>query len=181
MTEIWKDIKGYEGKYQVSNLGRIKSLQMINNKFGIVVHRERILKPTLRTNYLGITLSKDNTHKNFIVHRLVAEAFIPNPKGLPCVNHKDENKLNNNAENLEWCTSKYNSNYGHSKEKMIKSLINNTRTSKPVRCIETGIIYPSAAEAERQTGVKACNISLARNGKYNTAGGYHWKYIDEEV
>lgn len=83
------------GKYQISNLGRVKSLYVINNKTKSIVYREKILKQSIRTNYYGITLSKNGIHKNFTVHRLVAEAFIPNPDNLPEVNHKDENKLNN--------------------------------------------------------------------------------------
>ena len=100
--EIWKDVKGYEGLYQVSNFGKVKSFKesakfgnpyLINSGFHVV------------TLYL-----KDRTKRKFQVHRLVAETFIPNPENLPCVNHKDENKLNNCVSNLEWCTYQYNNN-----------------------------------------------------------------------
>ena len=102
--EYWKPVVGYEGLYEVSNLGRVKSL-----KFG----KERILKPQKDTSgYLCVTLCKNNNQCQFKVHRLVAEAFIPNPNNLPQTNHKDECKTNNIASNLEWCDRKYNVNYG---------------------------------------------------------------------
>ena len=166
------------GKYQISNLGRVKSLYVINNKTKSIVHREKILKQSIRTNYYGITLSKNGIHKNFTVHRLVAEAFIPNPDNLPEVNHKDENKLNNEVSNLEWCDKKYNMNYGEgAKKSKAQARLNMINNSKPVQCVETGVIYPSAAAVEKLTGIPACSISSARTGHYKTAGGYHWKYV----
>ena len=103
MTEIWKNIEGYEGKYQVSNLGRVKSM----------IGQEKVLHPKKHRNgHLQIGLHKDKKRKTMYIHRLVAQAFIPNPDNLPCVNHKDENPSNNNVDNLEWCTQKYNCNYG---------------------------------------------------------------------
>ena len=106
--EIWKNIVGYEGKYQISNLGRVKSLK---DRYG---YRERILKPsTNKRGYKKVVLVKvGEKRKTFLVHRLVAEAFIPNPNNYSEVNHKDENPSNNNVDNLEWCTRKYNINYG---------------------------------------------------------------------
>ena len=103
MTEIWKNIEGYEGKYQVSNLGRVKSM----------IGQEKVLHPKKHRNgHLQIGLHKDKKRKTMYIHRLVAQAFITNPDNLPCVNHKDENPNNNNVDNLEWCTQKYNCNYG---------------------------------------------------------------------
>lgn len=103
MTEIWKDIEGYEGKYQVSNFGQVKSM----------IGQEKVLHPKKHRNgHLQIGLHKDKKRKTMYIHRLVAQAFIPNPDNLPCVNHKDENPNNNNVDNLEWCTQKYNCNYG---------------------------------------------------------------------
>ena len=104
--EYWKIIKGYEN-YMISSLGRIKIINYRNTG------KERIMKPQLKKNgYLDIGLNKNGIQKRFLIHRLVAEAFIPNPDNLPQVNHKDENKLNNAVENLEWCDAKYNVNYG---------------------------------------------------------------------
>ena len=103
MTEIWKNIDGYEGKYQVSNFGQVKSM----------IGQEKVLHPKKHRNgHLQIGLHKDKKRKTMYIHRLVAQAFIPNPDNLPCVNHKDENPNNNNVDNLEWCTQKYNCNYG---------------------------------------------------------------------
>lgn len=105
-NEIWKPVVGYEGLYEVSNLGRIKSLNCYNYKY------PRILKLGKRPDgYLCVGLSKNNTTKTKVVHRLVAEAFIPNPDNLEMVNHKDEDRANNNVENLEWCTRSYNQLY----------------------------------------------------------------------
>ncbi len=110
MQEIWKDVQGYEGLYQVSNLGKVKSFRG-SCKFG--KPKELLLKPTLiNSGYGVVTLYSNEKRKKFQIHRLVATAFIPNPMNLPCVNHKDENKLNNSVENLEWCTYEYNNNYG---------------------------------------------------------------------
>lgn len=106
--EIWKDIKGYEGAYQISNFGRIKSFQG-SDKYH--KRKEIILSKGIRNTYEIIQLSKNKTRKSFQVHRLVAEAFLPNPHNYPIVNHKDFNRLNNNVDNLEWCTQKHNVNY----------------------------------------------------------------------
>lgn len=103
--EIWKEIKNYEGRYWVSNLGRIK------NSKGQILKQTLTADNMYHNRYYKIALWKNNSGKNFRVNRLVAEAFIPNPDKLPYVNHKDGNKFNNCADNLEWCTPKYNSNY----------------------------------------------------------------------
>ena len=111
--------------------------------------------------------------KTYRVHRLVAEAFIENPKNLPQINHKDENKANNRVDNLEWCSANYNVNYGTRNNKTIIS------RGTPIKCVETGTIYPSAREAGRQSNIHPSAISRCCNGEYGfkTAGGYHWKYI----
>lgn len=116
MMEIWKDIDGYVGIYQVSNIGNVRSLQREEFKCrqGYRVRKGRELKPTQdEKGYLMVGLNKDGKRIMRRVHRLVATAFIPNHDNLPQVNHKDENKHNNHVENLEWCTASYNINYGH--------------------------------------------------------------------
>ena len=106
MEEIWKPIKGYESLYEVSNLGRVKSL-----KWG----KERILRTDKSNNgYLRVVLCKDGKKKKYLVHRLVCESFLPNSNNLPEVNHKDENKTNNKVDNLEWCDRTYNNRYSQS-------------------------------------------------------------------
>lgn len=175
MVEIWKDIVGYEGLYQVSNLGRVKSLG--NGK----THnsKERILKARKETNgYLRITLTKDGKQKKYTIHRLVATAFIPNPDNLPIVNHKDEDKLNNRIENLEWCDAKYNINYGTHIQRQVESQTNYPKFSKQVLCVETGKIYPSTHQVERDLGFFCTAISAVCLGKRKTAYGFHWRYIN---
>lgn len=171
MKEIWKDIKGYEGLYQVSNLGKVKSLSDKSN------HKEDIiLKPIIdKYGYYRVHLYKNAKLKTKLIHRLVAETFIDNSKKLPCVNHIDENKLNNRTNNLEWCDNKYNNLYGKRLNKVSRAL------GKQVLCIETGQIYYSVMEAYRQTGVDFSSIAKNCKGVRTIAGGYHWKYISSEV
>ena len=113
-NEVWKDIKGYEGLYQVSNMGRVKSVArtVTWKNQSVKRYKERIMKTRQKQGYASVCLFKDDIRRDFKVHRLVAEAFISNPNNLPFINHIDENKLNNKVENLEWCSREYNNNYG---------------------------------------------------------------------
>lgn len=131
--EYWKPVLGYEGLYEVSNWGRVKSLKrLVKSPRGYRTVCERTLKPTKDSHgYLCVSLCKEGKMKFVKIHRLVAEAFIPNPYNLPQVNHKDENPLNNNANNLEWCDNKYNSNFGTRNER-IAAKNTNGKLSKPV-------------------------------------------------
>lgn len=112
--EIWKDVVGYEGLYKVSNKGRVKSLpRIVRCGHGYALSKERVLASVIgKQGYHQYSLHDGSSRKNMRGNRLVAMAFLPNPKNLPCVNHKDENRGNDNVENLEWCTQKYNCNYG---------------------------------------------------------------------
>lgn len=172
--EIWKDVVGFEGKYQVSNLGNVRSL---NYK------RLRIIKEISsakeRDGYLYVTLYSGHCkqhHKK--VHRLVAEAFIPNPEKLPEVNHKDESKKNNRLNNLEWCTSKYNINYGTGHQKTVKAALENQAFT--VKCLDDNKEYSSARDAARDKNTQHSGILRCCRGERNTAGGYHWAFIDKE-
>lgn len=176
IEEIWKDINDYEELYQISNLGNIKSLNRVlkDNR----VWKERIMKPVKdKDGYFCVNLYKNNKTKRFKVHRLVAQAFIPNPDNLPCVNHKDEDKTNNNVENLEWCTHEYNSNYGTAIERMTKTL------SNPVlQLMKDGSlvrVWPSVMEVERQLHFSNSYISACCRGKRHSAYGYKWRYVNE--
>ena len=161
--EEWKDIEGYEGLYQVSTLGRVRSLY---GHGGVSV---RILKPYIRkTGYLDVGLFKNGAYSYKLIHRLVAQAFVPNPENKPVVNHKDEDKTNNQVENLEWCTAEYNNNYGTRNQRAIKSKM------KKVMCIETGVVFDSIKLAREITHIHS--IHRAAKGKQKTAGGYHWRY-----
>lgn len=133
--EYWKDIKGYEGLYQISNLKRVKSLpRMRVSKGGCLCPvPEKILSLNKidKDGYIDVTLSKDGKLRTYRLSRLMAQAFIPNPKHLPCVNHKDENKQNNSISNLEWCTTKYNIRY--SKHKVSHKLTYKGKTYPSIR------------------------------------------------
>ena len=169
--EEWLNISGYEGLYQVSNLGKVRSFK--SGKWQTLKNR---LTPR---GYYIVTLYKDGKATSKWVHRLVAQAFIPNPENLPQINHEDEDKLNNAASNLEWCDSKYNNNYGTKKERLKKSLKGKAgrprKSGKPVHCIDTGETYESASEAERQTGIR--HIDEVCSGKRQSAGGFWWEYV----
>ena len=166
--EHWKSIAGYEGLYEVSDLGIVKSL-----KYG----KEKILKPWKNHNgYLHVDICKDGQKKMSLVHRIVAEAFIPNPNNLETINHKDEVKTNNVASNLEWMSQKDNINYGTHNKRVAESL------SKQVQMFNksTGELlatFPSLMEAERVTGINKGNICSCCNGKRKSVGGYIWRYI----
>ena len=164
--EEWRDIKGYEGLYQISNKGRVKTLG--NNK----TRKEKILSPRKRNGYFSVRLCKKGEKpKEFNIHRLVAQAFLLNPYNLPVVNHKDENKLNNNVENLEWCTQAYNVNYSY----------NNCKPRKII-CVETQQIFDSSEDIIRKMFSGEGNSSVIRDhlrGRTKSAYKYHFKYIDE--
>jgi hypothetical protein len=177
MQEIWKDIKGYEGLYQVSNLGRVKSLLFHNNV--VTKKREKILAQRIsNSGYLMVGLNKNSKGKKLYVHRLVAEAFVENPLCKKEVNHKDGNKLNNNANNLEFCTPSENIKHSYEKKLHIPLRNENNRQSRPVIQYDLNMnlleVFPSIAEAKRKT-----NISCIRpccGEKINTCGGYIWEY-----
>lgn len=179
MKEIWVDIKGCEGLYQVSNFGNVKSLSRYvrtSDKLG----GRRKKKETLlsldvcKNGYLRVSINKGGSRKHFLVHRLVAEAFIPNPQNLPQVNHKDENKANNRVDNLEWCDAKYNSNYG---ERTRKSSIAKFKSVKQYDMQGNFIAeFGSLKEAWDSIGMKFSQASC-RVGK--SVGGYQWRMNDE--
>ena len=126
--EIWRPIEGYEGLYEVSNTGRVKSLNRYVKGKGesYSLQKGRVLSPGKDKNgYLFVILTCNGKRKMFLVHRLIAQTFILNPDNLPQVNHKDEDKSNNRVENLEWCTAKYNNNYGTRKDKVRDTKIKN--------------------------------------------------------
>lgn len=161
-VELWNPIIGYEGFYEVSNLGRVRR----NNQ---------ILKGQIDYGYKCIWLCANKKRKKYKVHRLVAQAFIPNPNNYPCVNHKDENKLNNCVENLEWCTHKYNTNYGSCIKRR------NAKHFKPIiRVAKNGTQerYESVLEASKSLNIDRSSISAVARGERKTAGGFKWIYAN---
>ena len=169
--EYWKPVVGYEGLYMVSNFGRVKSI-----KFG----KEIILKSRKdRYGYLQLNLWKNNKLKRCRIHRLVAEAFLPNPHNYPCVNHKDEDKTNNNVDNLEWCTHKYNSNYGTAIQRRSQKRINGKRSKKVYQYTLDGQFvreWDSIRECGRNGFNPTC-ICMCCKGKQKYHRGFIWKYL----
>lgn len=175
--EIWKDIVGFEGHYQVSNLGNVRSLNWENTK-RIKLLSQNIIK-TSGYKYVGFHVKPSKT-KHPLVHRLVAEAFIPNPDNLPQVNHKNEIKTDNRVDNLEWCTRKYNINYGTGHKKATIGIIKTL--GRCVECIETGEVFRTVISAARAYNTRQGQISsICLNiGKVHRAGGVRWKFITLE-
>ena len=185
--ENWKDVKGYEGLYQVSDCGNVKSLErdayFPNGTFHHHVE-EKILVPNSNGNgYLHVQLHKNGKKKQEYVHRLVAMAFIPNPENKPQVNHKDEIKNNNAVSNLEWCDIQYNANYGTRIQRCVQNRrdfkFGNHPNAKAVFCEELNKKFDSTRRAEEELGIDASAIVKACKGKRKTAGKLHWRYADE--
>lgn len=176
MEEIWKDIKGYEGLYQVSNFGNVKRLEgkiysYITNKYE--TRKEHMIKTRVNNRgYKITTLSKNSKVKSFAIHRLIAQAFLPNPNNFECVNHLDGNKLNNKIDNLEWCTTQQNIQHAYKNNLMTnnKKIDQYSLDNKFIK------IFNSANEASRETGIAQPNITMCALGKKKTAGGYIWKH-----
>ena len=154
--EIWKDCKGYEGKYQVSNLGRVWN-----------VNRQHYLYGSFdKDGYIYVHLTaKNGKRKKERVHRLVALAFLPNPTNLPVVHHKDENKQNNCVSNLAWASVRENTIYSK---------------GKAIRCIELDRIFDCSQTAMKELNIDGSDIRKCCKGQKKTAGGYHWEYYNGE-
>lgn len=148
-----KDIPGYEGYYAITSCGKVWSYRS-----------QKFLSPfSDKDGYLRVVLQVDGEQKGFGIHRLVGMTYIPNPDGLPEINHKDEVKYHNWIDNLEWCSRKYNSNYGK-------------RNKKPVYCVELDRVFESGTAACKELGLNNSHLSQVCQGKRETCGGYHWRF-----
>lgn len=184
MLEVWKPYKDYP--IEVSNTGKVRTVERdVTYSDGRVFHyRSKEIPQHITRDYYYITISINSKTKNFRVNRLVAELFVPNPNNLPQVNHKDEDKLNNRADNLEWCTVKYNSNYGEHNKKLSDSLKNHPKQSKPILQYDLNgnLIkeWPSVRQACRELGFDNGSLSKYARGLTNWKHcyGYDWKYND---
>lgn len=194
MTEIWRPVVGYEGLYEVSNLGQVRSLNY--NKTGVpgLLHPE-VKKGEGMLPYLRVIMHKDKKQKKFLVHRLVAEAFIPNPDGLPQVNHKDCDVQNNRVDNLEWCDARYNTTYGDAKKKMIETkrrtghwgseyVVQKMKESGYIRPVKVTfpdgrvVICESQTEVADLIGVKSKGgICWCLKGVYKTIKGCRLEFV----
>ena len=187
MREEWKDIEGYEGLYQISNLGRVKSLMFRNNKYSF--NKIYFMKPQNNAKgYKTIRLSKDGVVENHRIHRLVAKHYIPNLNNKPCVNHIDGNKQNNNVSNLEWATHSENLKHAHrtglKKATFLGCYGKDNPSSKPIKMIDlkTGAVikkFNSINEGANYINKECSAIAKCCKGKLKTAYGYLWKYVKE--
>lgn len=162
-----KDIKGYEGLYAITSCGRVWSYRS-----------KKFLSPyKMKSGYLQVTLANKGNKQKFLIHRLVAEAYLKNPNNYEEVSHLDETRDNNCVNNLAWVSRSENLNMPKYKERQSEAHKSNPKNCKQVRCIKTGIVYISAVEASRQTGISACNISSCCHKRIKTAGGSAWEFV----
>lgn len=184
METIWKDIPNYIGYYQISNTGQIKSLERkvksSKSRQGLRTVNERLIKTRIdKYGYETVILRKENIDKHFTIHRLVATCFIPNPENLPSINHKDENKLNNIVDNLQWCTVKYNNLYNNRQTK-INNILKERIIGKAILQydLEWNLLqrFKTLRGMHRETGFSREKIKRVCNGLQEQSYGYYWKF-----
>lgn len=197
-SEIWKPILGYEGLYEVSNYGNIRSCGLLRKRMtrwgtmSTYYRKPHMMAVSKCSNgYLFVTLSKENKTKEMkLVHRLVDEAFLPNPNNLPCVNHKDESRTNDHVDNLEWCDFSYNQRYGSHSEKNVESSRRGRKDKwRPKYILQYSLdhkliaVYPSLSDACRQTGSDPKSVwhSIYRSKHKRKAKTYYWSVLDTPV
>lgn len=168
--EVFAEVYGYDTLYEISNLGRLRT-----KRWGKQGYRKeyKYIEPRLNSSgYLCVNLRKNRKQRTVFIHRLVADAFVENPKGYSEVNHLDENKENCVASNLEWCSHLQNCNYGTRNEKT------RLKSCKAILCKETGIVYQSGAEAAEKLGISKTAISNCVSGRSKTCMGYTWEKVN---
>lgn len=182
-NEVWKDVPNYEGIYKVSNFGRIKMVKrtLIDSLGKKINKKEHILKPRTGNRYYMIALYKNGKREDLLLHRLIAQTFIPNPENKPFVNHKDENCFNNCSDNLMWCTQKENMNWGTINERMSK----NSKSKRKVNQydMDGNFIkqWDCMTDFYKSKGLKLkTGIIECCKGRRQSHMGYKWKYADED-
>ena len=186
MEEIWKDVIGYENQYQISNLGNFRSCDRYvktgRNGSGIRFIKGRILTPCkCKNGYLECSLNYKQERRVYLLHRLVAIHFIPNPENLPEVNHKDENIENNCVDNLEWCTSKYNANYGSRNQRVGDTKLQKGLCVSVDQYTRDGVFikrWKKMADACNETGSDISSMIRVCKGKQKSSVGYIWRYVN---
>ena len=189
MEEVWRAVKGYEGLYEVSNLGRVRSKDRLVKHIGIFLReaKGKVIKENTSStgHYSSVGLHRNGKTKHFKVHRLVAIAFIPNVHGYSDINHKDENKQNNCVDNLEWCCKSYNENYGTKRTRQSQSTdweAFRKKVSKPLyqKTLDGKIVrrWDSIAQVHRTLGYSSGNISMCCNGKLKKIYGFRWEFVE---
>lgn len=176
-SEEWRDIPGYEGRYQVSDMGRVKSLARVvdRGRWGEVDVPERVIKPVrINTGYLSVHLYLTGKYKTLLLHRLVADTFLPNPDGLPEVNHLNGVRTDNRVENLEWCTREENLRHCY-----YTLNVDSDKPKRPVICLDTGTRYRSVSEAARKNGVLPSGVTQTCRGQLRQTGGLRFAYAEE--
>ena len=187
-VEVWKDIEGYEGLYQVSSHGQVRSVECDTIRYRNGQPRPYHKRQQLRKQkisakgYMRVGLHRDSVEKTYLVHRLVAQAFIPNPGNLPEINHKDQNPANNRADNLEWCTRKYNMNYGDLHERQVNAV------SHPIEQLTMDgqhvAYFRSAKELERLSGGKyyerdVRRVAKSKTTRHSSVYGFRWRCVEK--
>lgn len=176
MQEVWRDILGYEGYYQASSLGHVRSsTREITQKghkscYTRIMNGKTICPRKQNSNYDLVWLSKDGEVHPQLVHRLVAQTFIINSDNKPCVNHINGNKSDNRVDNLEWCY--YSENIKHS-----HNIAGRKRTAKFIVCVELNRTFQGITDAASKLNINRCSISHALNGKSKSAGGFKWRFV----
>lgn len=168
--EEWREVYGFDVLYEISNTGKLRTKH--HGKKGYTSEYRNISPLDNGNGYLRVNLRLNRKQKTVYIHKLVAQAFVPNPKSLTEVNHIDENKQNNNAENLEWCTHFYNCQYGTRNKRT------GEKRAKKILCVELNIIYNSLIEASQKLNIGKTAISNCLKGRSKTSGGYSWRYVD---
>lgn len=176
LKEIWKDVSSFEGLYQISNFGRVKSLPK-KKGYGVgYIQREHIMQNSFNGEYYFVTLRKQNKSYRCYIHRLVASAFLENKAKKREVNHINGDKTDNRVVNLEWCTRSENAVHAWKTGLQRWTEESKEKKGRAVVCVDTGVEYYSATNASEHTGVDKRNIRSCCAGRRATAGGYKWAY-----